>query len=279
MAKAGELNAPKSLTALGDDPLRAALSFLSVAECRRSVGATSKDFRAMATSTQLARTRFSDHYVLRGDTHGVVHALATAFGTRQWPTRYIQRVGGTGHTAQPAPPATLRITARRRRVGDLHDPNPLQRTYFAAAVVSPVDPGSGVAGRHFLAARGHECCMQPGCFVEYHLPFELRISHFRFGYGNCYARNFRYWVFEAFDGQLSDWRVLYNSDGVSPWPQNPIPDLIWGAHTLFRVGPSFPSSRFRIRLTSFDITQDESCMHIRGFEVFGAILPPWRIDA
>ena len=135
MAKAGELNAQKSLTALGDDPLRHALGFLSVAECRRSVGATSKHFRAMATSTALARTRFSD--------------------------------------------------------------------------------------------------------------------------------------------QLADWRVLYDSGGVSPWPIGPGG---WGVHTLFQVGPSFPSSRFRIRLTSFDITRDESCMHVRGFEVFGAILPPWRID-
>jgi len=274
MAETSEVTpAPLSLTALGDDPLRAALSFLSVAECRRSVGATAKQFRALATSTRLARARFSDHYVLRGDTHGVVHFLATAGGTRAWPNRYIQ-----AESVQPAPPATLRITERRRRVGDLQDPNPLQRTYFAAAVVSPVDPGSGLASRHFLGARGHECCMQPGCFVEYHLPFELRISHFRIGFGNCYARNFRYWVFEAFDDQLSDWRVLYNADGVSPWPHNPITDLIWGAHTLFRVGPPFPSSRFRIRLTSFDMTRDESCMHIRGFELFGAILPPWRID-
>ena len=83
------------------------------------------------------------------------------------------------------------------------------------------------------------------------------------------------WVFEAFDRQLADWRVLYDSDGVSPWP---IATGEWGAHTLFRVGPSFASSRFRIRLTSFDITRHESCMHVRGFELFGAILPPWRID-
>ena len=54
---------PKSLIALGDDPLRAALSFLSVSECRRSVGATAKHFRALAASTALARTRFSDRYV------------------------------------------------------------------------------------------------------------------------------------------------------------------------------------------------------------------------
>ena len=43
--------------------------------------------------------------------------------------------------------------------------------------------------------------------------------------------------------------------------------------------PSFGSSRFRIRLTErADETLDHQCMHIRGFDLFGAILPPWRID-
>ena len=146
---------PKSLAALGDDPLRAALSFLSVAECRRSVGASSKHFRALATSTALI------------------------------------------------------------------------------------------------------------------------------GFGNCFASHFRDWVFEAFDGQLADWRVLYDSDGVSPWTiqSGTIQSGGWGAHTLFPVEPSFPSSRFRIRLTNVTHGLGHQCMHIRGFELFGAILPPWRIDA
>ena len=88
--------------------------------------------------------------------------------------------------------------------------------------------------------------------------------------------HFRDWVFEAFDGQLANWRVLYDSDGVSPWP---LPSGGWGAHTMFPVEPSFPSSRFRIRLTNVTHGLGHQCMHIRGFELFGAILPPWRIDA
>ena len=118
--------------------------------------------------------------------------------------------------------------------------------------------------------------MQGGCFVDYRLPFELRISHFRIGFGNCFASHFRNWVFEAFDGQLANWHVLYDSDGVSPWP---LPAGGWGAHTMFPVEPSFPSSRFRIRLTNVTHGLGHQCMHIRGFELFGAILPPWRIDA
>ena len=92
------------------------------------------------------------------------------------------------------------------------------------------------------------------------------------------ACHFRNWVFEAFDGQLADWRVLYDSDGVSPWTiqSGTIQSGGWGAHILFPVEPSFPSSRFRIRLTN---GFEHQCMHIRGFELFGAILPPWRIDA
>ena len=100
-------------------------------------------------------------------------------------------------------------------------------------------------------------------------------KHFRAG--NCFACHFRCWVFEAFDRQLADWRVLYDSDGVSPWTiqSGTIQSGGWGAHILFPVEPSFPSSRFRIRLTNGN---EHQCMHIRGFELFGAILPPWRID-
>ena len=117
--------------------------------------------------------------------------------------------------------------------------------------------------------------MEEGCFVEYRLPFEICISHFRIGFGDCYARRFRNWVFEAFDFQLSDWRVLYDADGVSPWRTQ---SGTWGFHTRFPVEPSFPSSSFRIRLGQ-PTDVDPQCMHIRGFEIFGAILPPWRIDA
>ena len=36
------------------------------------------------------------------------------------------------------------------------------------------------------------------------------------------------------------------------------------------------SNRFRIRLLEGD--EEERCMHIRGLELFGKILPPWRLD-
>ena len=68
---------------INDDALRKALTFLSVAEGRRGLGETSKALRALAGSTALERTRFSESYVLRGNEHGIVHALATAMGTRR----------------------------------------------------------------------------------------------------------------------------------------------------------------------------------------------------
>ena len=76
--------------ALGDDCLRRVLTFVSVADCARGAGAASKHLRDLATSTTLARARGADSYALRGPLggtlsslgggHGVVHALATAFG-------------------------------------------------------------------------------------------------------------------------------------------------------------------------------------------------------
>ena len=77
----------EGLLSLDDDALRSVLSFLSVADGRRGPGQTSKALRQAAASNQLARTRATVPYVLRGNTHGVVHALATSMGTRQWPTR------------------------------------------------------------------------------------------------------------------------------------------------------------------------------------------------
>ena len=44
-------------------------------------------------------------------------------------------------------------------------------------------------------------------------------------------------------------------------------------HRRFTVDAAFASSNYRIR-----VTNDHQCMHIRGLEVFGTILPPWRID-
>ena len=48
----------------------------------------------------------------------------------------------------------------------------------------------------------------------------------------------------------------------------------------------FASTRFRIRLdqpeseseSEEDDDHDHRCMHIRGLELYGTIMPPWRID-
>jgi hypothetical protein len=272
MAKAGELNAPKSLTALGDDPLRAALSFLSVAECRRSVGATSKDFRAMATSTALARARFSDHYVLRGDRHGVVHFLATACGTRVRPTRQV-RFDSTGpHTrtawkVAAAPPAALQINSLRMRAGGASRPQRDSLLCFESAVVDSV---SDVDLSFFT-----ECSIVAGSYVEYQLPFALRVRSFRLAFGSCYFHKFQDWTFEAFDAEREEWRELYYCD-ESPWARSTAASLLRRAVNI-PVDASFGSSRFRIRLAASE-RYSARCFHLRGFDLFGAILPPWRID-
>ena len=38
---------------------------------------------------------------------------------------------------------------------------------------------------------------------------------------------------------------------------------------------SFASNRFRIRLLESNIPR---CMHVRGLELYGTIMPPWRLD-
>jgi len=103
------------------------------------------------------------------------------------------------------------------------------------------------------------------------LPFQIVLSDFRFAFGCCWASDFFRWVFEAFDREQDSWRVLYDSEGVSPWPG--LPESAFGCHRRFTVDAAFASSNFRIRTTN-----DLQCMHIRGFELFGTILPPWRID-
>ena len=53
----------------------------------------------MATSPSLARARFCEPYTLRGEggtgespRPGVVHAMATALGTRQWPMETVSSI-------------------------------------------------------------------------------------------------------------------------------------------------------------------------------------------
>ena len=107
--------------------------------------------------------------------------------------------------------------------------------------------------------------------MELTLPFQLRVSHFRLSFSGCGRQDFRDWTFEAFGGE--EWQQLYECDR-SPWP---------GTFLLKRfVQPvtipvdAFASNRFRIRL--LDSVPQNRCMHLRCFELFGTILPPWRLD-
>jgi len=44
----------------------------------------------------------------------------------------------------------------------------------------------------------------------------------------------------------------------------------------FLANATFASSRFRIRLADSDETR--RCMHLRGIDLFGEILPGWSLD-
>ena len=87
-------------------------------------------------------------------------------------------------------------------------------------------------------------------------------------------------MFEAFDGE--EWRELYYSQ-ASPWNDE---DLAGSPprrrpFVVFPVSPrdAFASSSFRLRLAG-EWNGEESDlrhMHVRGLEVFGTILPPWRV--
>ena len=70
----------EGLLSLDDDTLRNVLLFLSIADSHRGPGETSKALRQAVESSQLARARATAPYVLRGNTHGVVHSLATSSG-------------------------------------------------------------------------------------------------------------------------------------------------------------------------------------------------------
>ena len=265
----------EGLLSLDDDALRSVLSFLSVADGRRGPGVTSKALRETVASNQLARARATVPYVLRGDT-GVVHSLATSFGTAQSHKRscidhlhYSQRMLST-------PPENLEI--RIERLGAAHPPTDEDDTCFRSTIVDP----------HENMVTTSECCVSPGSFVEYKLPFQLRISHFRLGFGHCEARFFQCFVFEAYDCDRLAWHTLYESNGVSPWED--IADHGGeGPETKYFDVDAFTSTRFRIRLADprdapahlvsalIGRFHGRQCMHLRAFEVFGTVLPPWQV--
>ena len=286
--------ASPSLVALGDDPLRHVLTFLSPADGRRGVGTAAKLFRAAALSAALARARGAEGYVLRGTDHGVVHALATACGTKRWPKRAVKKFSDELIDSMSAasddeddyvrilsaPPALLRIASHRDKsdILPMYASEQLYTSFFEAVVVYPGDPGAEEAG-----GTGSECNLLAGSFVEYQLPFKLRMSHFRIGMSHC-ADSLTDWAFEAFDseriGEDSDgWVRLHHNTSTSPWHYRDDGDP--GEHKIFSDYyysdhyDGLASSRFRIILLE---STGQQCFHVRGFELFGTVLPPWRLD-
>ena len=260
------------LGGLNDDALRRVLTFLSVADSRRSAGGASKALRGVATSNELTRLRGSESYVLRGSDHGVIHALATAFGTQPWrrASFTIQREFLTDIEIANAaiPPSRLRIISRR-----VHDEG--QET-ISEDTVFPFQVVDRDATEDLCTAS--ECGVEAGTFAEVQLPFQLQLSSFSLGHDACSTGGFRDWVFEAFDGER--WHVLYEC-GESPW-RHDVPFNSAGPTRCFDVdGTVVASSRFRLRM--LDLVDGEyafsevRCFHIRALEVFGTVLPPWSV--
>ena len=77
------------------------------------------------------------------------------------------------------------------------------------------------------------------------------------------------------NAEREEWRELYYCD-ESPWARSTAASLLRRAVNI-PVDASFGSSRFRIRLAASE-RYSARCFHLRGFDLFGAILPPWRID-
>ena len=253
---------------INDDALRKALTFLSVAEGRRGLGETSKALRALVGSTALERTRFSESYVLRGNEHGIVHALATSCGTKLWPTRLVRRFDflPPRETSALPPGVTYRIS--RVKGGESNIDNetygpghpPLQQKLHGL-FEADLDPN-----KDDTLSTGSDCHLDSGGILI-KLPLQLRASHFRIGFGNCGSWTFRNWVFEAYDGD-GHWTGLAVCSR-SPWSRINLGEV--GPEMIFQVNrsPNFQvvSSRFRIRLLGI------RCMHVRSFELFGTILP------
>jgi len=153
------------------------------------------------------------------------------------------------------------------------DPDePYYESYAASAVVDP-DLTREICG-------GGECGLEMGTWLQYELPFQLQVTAFSFGFAGCGAQDLEEWTFEAFDGE--GWRELEYCV-QSPFFYNPGTSMTYPP-VLYRLsgGPHSPrpsdcvSTRFRIRLAEGN--GDQRCMHIRGLELFGTILPPWRVD-
>ena len=177
------------LLLLGDDALRNALTFLSVADCRCGIGAASKALRAVVSSNQLSRARETAPYLFRGNEHGAVHALATAFGTREWPRRQVTTSAtlhdGSEFAAIPPPRLDIRI---HRVVQSRAYESPQFDEFFRSMLVDQ--------GEFRDDGTPADCSVRRNSYVEYQLPFQLRISRFRLSFGKCASTYFCCWVFE-----------------------------------------------------------------------------------
>ena len=291
---------PEGLLSLDDDTLRNVLLFLSIAEGRSGPGETSKALRQAVASTQLARARATapyvlrvvhkspSPYVLRGDTHGVVHALATSMGTRRWPTTVMRSKGQPHEPTFDAlvPPASLGVTVcHLKNYYGRWDPG-RDDEILAFIQSGLVDPD--VHNRSVTCPSG--CTLDEGSYNGYELPFKLRISHFRLSIRKCNHQFFRDWTFEAFDDERAEWRGLYSCD-QSPWEHVPdhasIQDYTSPPYcvepVILPVYADFASTRFRIRLLESEPDPDHGwgpdyrCIHVRGLELFGTVLPPWQV--
>ena len=177
-------------------------------------------------------------------------------------------------TGALVPPARLGITIHREAgVSFARDAEPYA-SFVASAIVDPDDTARRISG-------GGECRLGTGSWFQYEIPFRLQVTAFSFGFSDCSAKCFKDWTFEAFDGE--EWRELYYSMD-SPWIHDAAHRIPGSSSTcgnyrrkvfILSGAADFASTRFRIRLVESDV--DQRCMHVRGLEIFGTILPPWRL--
>ena len=151
-------NMSQGLLSLDDDALCSVLSFLSIAEGRSGPGGTSKALRQAVASNQLARARATAPYVLRGDTHGVVHSLATSFGTAQWRKRSCKAPSHGDESMLSPPPQKLEIQVERLGKALL---DPEHDRSLRSSIVDP----------HLDMLTTSECMISPGSSLNISCPF------------------------------------------------------------------------------------------------------------
>ena len=215
-------------------------------------------------------------------THGVVHALATAMGTRRWPTREMRLIGLPAKPTIDAlvPPARLGVTVSYLGTHGIWDPGS-DDEILAFVQSGLIDKD---LDKQISCPAG--CRILDDSYIGYELPFKLQISHFRFAVADCGHRDFRDWTFEAFDDERAEWRGLYLCE-QSPWADAPYraPDGENFEAVVLPVEADFASTRFRIRLLESEAPSDWGggphpdyrCVHVRGLEIFGTVLPPWQV--